>query len=103
MKWMLLAQAGVLLAFSGGVRGQAESMDALQVRSLAATCAACHGTQGMARPGMASLAGTSQDALLQKMLDFKTGQEPATLMHQIARGYSDVQLGALAAYFSSAR
>ncbi|MBH2018039.1 MAG: hypothetical protein I8H91_00410, partial [Burkholderiales bacterium] len=58
---------------------------------------------GMAQPGMASLAGTSKEALLQKMLDFKTGKEAATLMHQIARGYSDAQLGALAAYFSSAR
>ncbi|WP_349276727.1 c-type cytochrome [Polaromonas hydrogenivorans] len=103
MKPITMAQASALLAFAGWTQVQAQPMDALQVRSLAASCAACHGTQGMAQSGMASLAGLNKDALLQTMLDFKTGKKPATLMQQIAKGYSDEQLAALAAYFSSAR
>jgi cytochrome c553 len=35
------------------------------------------------------------------MLDFKTGKKPATIMHQLSKGYSDEQLAALASYFSA--
>jgi len=33
--------------------------------------------------------------------DFKTGKRPATIMHQLAKGYTDEQIDALAAYFSA--
>jgi cytochrome c553 len=74
--------------------------DALQVRSMAASCANCHGTVGVAQPGMETLAGQTKDDLLKKMLDFKSGKKPATLMHQLSKGYSDEQLEQLATYFS---
>lgn len=73
----------------------------LQVRSLAASCANCHGTSGVAQPGMESLAGKPKEDLLKKMLDFKTGKKPATLMHQLSKGYTDEQLEQLAAYFAA--
>ncbi len=77
------------------------SADALQVRSMAASCAACHGTHGVALEGMDSLAGQKKEDLLKKMLDYKTGKKPATLMHQLAAGYSDVQIEQLAGYFAA--
>ena len=70
-----------------------------QVRVWAAACANCHGTDGRAQPGMESLAG--KDDIAQKMLDFKSGRKPATLMHQIAKGYSDEQIQQIAAYFAA--
>lgn len=73
----------------------------LQVRSLAASCANCHGTNGISQPGMESLAGKPKDELLKKMLDFKTGKKPATLMHQLSKGYTDEQLEQLATHFSA--
>ena len=42
--------ATALLAAAG--LSQAQAPDAAQVRSWAASCAACHGTDGRARPGM---------------------------------------------------
>ena len=75
--------------------------DALQVRSWAAACANCHGTLCVAQAGMESLAGAPKDDLLKKMLDFKAGRKPATLMHQISKGYSDEQLEQLAGYFAA--
>lgn len=98
MKYRPVALAGVLLALSGWAAAQ--SPDALQARALAAACASCHGTHGLAESGLPSLAGVPQAELLQKMLAFKTGAKPATLMHQISRGYSDEQLRAIAAYFA---
>lgn len=77
------------------------SADALQVRSMAASCASCHGTHGLAVKGMESLAGKSKEELQSKMLDFKSGKKPATLMHQLAKGYSDEQIELLASYYSA--
>ncbi len=93
----------LVVASMAGASGwaQAQAMDPLQVRSMAASCANCHGTQGIAEPGNESLAGVNRDELLKKMLDFKTGKKPATIMHQLSKGYSDEQLAALASYFSA--
>lgn len=71
------------------------------VRSLAASCSNCHGTNGVAQPGMESLAGKPKDDLLKKMQDFKSGKKPATLMHQLSKGYTDEQIELLADYFSA--
>jgi cytochrome subunit of sulfide dehydrogenase len=70
-------------------------------RSLAATCANCHGTNGHARGDMKPLAGVSADKMLAQLADFKSGAMPATVMHQIAKGYSDEQLKLIAAYFAA--
>ena len=90
----------VTLAFAS-VGLHAQTTDPLQVRSWAAGCANCHGTKGIAQTGMESLAGVNKDELLKKMLDFKTGKKPATIMHQLSKGYTDEQLAQLAAYFSA--
>jgi cytochrome subunit of sulfide dehydrogenase len=79
----------------------AQAIDPLQLRSWAAACANCHGTAGVAQNGMESLAGANKDDMLKKLMDFKTGRKPATLMHQLAKGYSDEQLQALAGYFAA--
>lgn len=72
-----------------------------QVKVWAAACANCHGTDGRAQPGMESLAGKDKDEMAQKMLDFKSGRKPATIMHQIAKGYSDEQIREITAYFAA--
>ena len=72
------------------------------VQSLASGCAACHGTNGRAAAGSAvpGLAGRSSAELTQMMGQFKSGQRPATVMHQIAKGYSDAEIAAMAEHFS---
>jgi cytochrome c553 len=79
----------------------ADAAPDLRVRGMAAACANCHGTQGVAQEGMESLAGQKKEDLLKKMLDFKTGKKPATLMHQLAKGYSDEQIDQLATHFAA--
>jgi cytochrome c553 len=78
----------------------AQRVDPNLGRNLAAACANCHGTNGVSQPGMPRLAGQPRAYLEQQMQDFKSGKRPATIMHQIARGYSDEQIGVLAAYLS---
>lgn len=91
--------AGSLLVAS--TWAQAQAPDPLQVRSWAASCANCHGTNGRAQPGMESLAGVAKEDIIKKMLDFKAGRRPATIMHQLAKGYSDEQIEAIAGYFAA--
>jgi cytochrome subunit of sulfide dehydrogenase len=71
------------------------------VRSMAATCAACHGTAGRAASGSSvpGLAGRRQSSIVEAMQEFKDGKRAATIMHQIAKGYGDAEIAALAAYF----
>lgn len=76
------------------------SADALQVRSMAAACAACHGTHGVAVKGMDDLAGAKKETLLKRMHDYKSGTRSATVMHQLAKGYSDEQIEQLATYYA---
>ena len=70
-------------------------------RNLAATCANCHGTDGNATDANATLAGMSATKLIGLLNDFKSGKKPATVMHQLSKGYTDEQLRLIAAYFAS--
>ncbi len=79
----------------------ASAQDALQVRSWAAACASCHGTVGIAVDGGESIAGIPKDRFLKRMQDYKSGAKSATIMHQIAKGYSDKELEQLAGYFAA--
>ncbi|MEO8058962.1 MAG: c-type cytochrome [Burkholderiales bacterium] len=99
--WMLWF-ALLLAAF--GVQAQgSDPQQALRSRSLAATCAQCHGTDGRALPQavVPGLAGLPAADLVMQMKAFKNGTRPATVMQQIAKGYSDAQIEQLAAYFSA--
>jgi cytochrome subunit of sulfide dehydrogenase len=81
----------------------AQSSQALNIRALAATCANCHGTNGKAVEGSAvvSLAGVPRDYIIAQMVAFKSGARPATIMHQISKGYSDAQVEQIATYFAA--
>lgn len=83
--------------------GIAHAADPNLGRNLAATCANCHGTNGNAikGSGIDALAGMPKDKTLQKLADFRSGDKPASIMHQIAKGYSDEQLDLIATYFAA--
>ncbi|WP_377702433.1 c-type cytochrome [Pseudoduganella sp. UC29_71] len=69
---------------------------------LAATCTGCHGTNGAtAGNSLPALAGQSREALLASLKAFKAGARPATVMTQLAKGYTDEQLAQLAAFFAA--
>lgn len=89
-----------VLAALTGVPAAAE--DSIMVRSLAATCFTCHGTDGRSVGDVPpSLAGRDRTYLLQTLKDFKAGKRPATIMQQQAKGYTDEQLDLIAGYFAS--
>ena len=71
-------------------------------RNMASACAICHGTGGHAvTKDITTLAGIPADHLAKQLRDFRDGKRPATVMHQIAKGYTDQQIDAMAAWFAS--
>ncbi len=104
MNYLTPACAALALALVPALAAAAgEDPQRLRQRALAATCAHCHGTDGRAVEGepMVRLAGLAKDYLLSQLMAFRSGQRPATVMHQITRGYSPEQLEALATYFAA--
>ena len=72
-----------------------------QARNLAASCAICHGTDGHAvTKEVTTLAGLPRDHIAKQLRDFRDGKRPATVMHQIAKGYTDPQIDAIAAWYA---
>jgi len=98
-----LAAAALLLAVPLARAAPGVDADALQQRALAATCAACHGTDGHPATGSAipALQGRDRDGLLAALVAFRDGSRPSTVMQQIARGYTPAQLARLAEYFAA--
>ncbi len=84
----------------GASPGRAQETDPLQARSWAAACSACHGVRPSDPPGIARLAGVESADLLSKLQGFRSGSLESTLMRQIALGYSDEQLRAIARHLS---
>ncbi|MGH8704277.1 MAG: c-type cytochrome [Burkholderiales bacterium] len=94
MKTLLLA-AAMLAAAPAAAQDSA-------ARNLAAACAICHGTEGRAvTKDVIPLAGLPRDHIATQMRLFRDGKRPATVMHQIAKGYTDQQIDAMAAWFAA--
>ena len=85
---------GMVLALASGAA-------AANGQRLYATCAACHGTNGAGSGNaLPVLAGQPKEALVASMRAYKSGARPATIMHQISKGYTDKQIEEIAEYLS---
>lgn len=93
--------AGALVALTlATASAPASAQSPAESRTVAATCANCHGTIGVTEGALPSLAGQNKAYIVEQMKQFRDGKRPATIMHQIAKGYTDAQIDAVAEYFS---
>lgn len=98
MKRMTSTVFAVVLA---AVAGSAFADDPNYGRSMASACSSCHGTNGKSVGGMEVLAGYPKEKMVKAFVDFRSGAKPATVMHQLAKGYKDEQVEAIATYFAA--
>ena len=104
MKFQLL-RCAVAIATLGVLISSASAADigpyANLGRDIAANCANCHGTDGRSNGTIPGLAGQDAAVIVQRMKEFRDGRRAATVMQQLAKGYTDAQIEAAAAYFAA--
>ena len=94
--WCVLFSVGLMgVSAPTGAAGQTSGRD------IAANCANCHGTDGRSRGLVPSLAGRDKATIASQVKAFRDGTRPSTVMQQLAKGYTDAQVDAAAAYLSA--
>jgi len=89
-----------LATVSSAVAG-AQELATRHARSLAAGCANCH--SGGSSAVIPSLVGMPESAIVRAMQEFKAGTRTGTVMPQLAKGYTDAQIAAVAQWYARAR
>lgn len=88
----------VLLAASGSVLAG----DVAAGKAKAASCAGCHGANGISNnPMWPNLAGQQPGYLVKQMKDFRDGTRNDPMMGPMAKPLSDADIENIAAYYSS--
>jgi sulfide dehydrogenase cytochrome subunit len=89
-----------LIGLTTGGTAQAQDIQAQRLynQSLAATCANCHGTNGVSVPGVTvpMINQLPESVMYELLMAYKTGKRTGTIMHQLAKGYTDEQLKTIA-------
>src|SRR5258708_34823562 len=65
----------------------------------AASCTGCHAEKPNVDTPVPRLAGQDANAMMAAMQAYRSGQRPATVMDRIAKGFSDDEIKAIAAWF----
>lgn len=79
---------------------EAKKLRQVHVRSMAASCATCHGTNGNSTGKAANLAGMDSAYFLKQLRAFKSGERTATVMNRHAKGLNFQEITDLSEYFS---
>jgi cytochrome subunit of sulfide dehydrogenase len=69
----------------------------------AAACSGCHPSSTRVSSPVSRLAGLDQAAIVRAMHEFRSGQRAGTVMDRIAKGFTDAEIQAIAAWFASQR
>lgn len=98
VSWVLLLLLPVALWHPGG--GAADTVTA-RGTALAQTCVTCHGPEGQSQGAIPSLAGLPAEAMRTALQAFRAETRPSTVMHRFAKGLSEDDMAAVAAYFAA--
>lgn len=91
----LIAAAAILAAISGA--------QAVEPPAGAAACSGCHPVSADAHTPVSRLGGRNAADIVAAMQAFRSGQTPATVMDRIAKGFSDDEIKAIAAWYEGQR
>lgn len=97
MKKLTLAIAATVMIASPAFAG-----DVAAGKAKSATCAACHGAEGIsAIPMYPNLAGQKEAYLVKQLKDFKSGARKDPVMSAMAMPLSDEDIANVAAFYAS--
>jgi sulfide dehydrogenase cytochrome subunit len=69
----------------------------------AAACSGCHPASARVTSPVPRLNGLDQARIVKAMEDFRSGNRAATVMDRIAKGFTDAEIRAIAAWYASQR
>ena len=69
----------------------------------AASCSGCHPASARVTSPVPRLAGLDRTAIVRAMQDFRSGQRTGTVMDRIAKGFTDEEIQAIAAWYATQR
>jgi sulfide dehydrogenase cytochrome subunit len=87
----------VLLASFGGV----VSATAADAPPGASSCSGCHAASAAVQTPVPRLVGRPAVEIVTAMQAFRVGQRPATVMNRIAKGFSEPEIAAIAAWYAA--
>ena len=93
----VIISAAVSLAWSG-IATAASLADAPPG---ALSCSGCHASAASVETPVPRLAGQDADAIVAALQAFRAGQKPATVMDRIAKGFTDDEIKAIAAWYAT--
>ena len=67
----------------------------------AAACSGCHPGRAAVATPVPRLIGREPSSIVAAMQEFRSGKRPATVMDRIAKGFSDDEIGAIAAWYGA--
>lgn len=94
--------AGSCLAACGNSETAAIRSDVLAAETvaLAASCSGCHAGSGEA---ILDISAYSQSQLSEALLNYRNAGDGTTVMHRLARGYSEAEIAQIAAYIGASQ
>jgi cytochrome c553 len=112
-----LAIAVVAAASAGGARLSRDPVGSPGVRLIsiaaaaqaaespagAAACSGCHPASASTPSPVPRLVGLDAAAIVRAMQDFRAGTRPGTVMDRIAKGFTDEEVRAIAAWYAGQR
>lgn len=87
-----------VILFSGAMTFATADGGGDRARNLAAACATCHAREGTTIPPIEKL---SRAVLVARMRAFRDGTARGTVMPQLARGYTDGDIEAIAGHYAA--
>src|SRR5215813_815336 len=67
----------------------------------ASSCSGCHATSMRVASPVPRLIGLDQAQIVKAMQDFRAGTRAGTVMDRIAKGFTDAEIQAIAAYWAA--
>lgn len=100
---VLVLIAGSCLAACGNSETETPRSDLLAaetatISALAVSCSGCHAASGGA---IVDISAYSQSQLSEALLNYRNAGEGSTVMHRLARGYSEAEIAQIAAYLGA--
>jgi len=69
----------------------------------AASCSGCHPASSRVASPVPRLAGYDRAAMVKALQDFRSGARAGTVMDRIAKGFTDPEIQAIAAWYAAQR